>query len=294
MEDRLQKFVRLVEMQSYTKAAQELHISQPALTMAINKLEHELGIDLLIRQNRQLSLTPAGEAAYKAALDHQNITDQLINSIQLITRKRPAVKIGMTDSVAAVLCNVAALDELEAVADVTIVANNSRYLRESVEQRRLDVAFVIDDGVERTSLQQTFAATETLQVVCHAKVLKAAQHELGQGKLHNFVCYDQPSATYRHIITSLKSQGIQPHITLYSTSPEVMLRMVMRGRGVAALPHNITSLQMKEQLVPIMIRGQELKVTRPIVTVQLQNKVLPRQLVMFQKNAIEALRLLGE
>ena len=282
MNDRLQKFARLVEIGSFTKAARELHISQPALTIAVNKLEQELGAELLVRSNRKFELTEAGEAAYRAAREHQVVTDQLQTSLRSIARMRPAVSIGMTDSVAAILCDTAAFEELESAADVTIVVNNSRYLREAVEHRQLDVAYIIDDGAEHAAVQSTAAGTETLLLVCHPDIISQTENNLRQGKLNDFVCYDKPSTTYRHIQTKLHSLHIHPHATLFSTSPDVMLRMVLRGKGTAVLPQ-LSVLQPVEvgELATPLLDNKPVSVSRPVCRVQLPGRTLPACLKQF-------------
>src|SRR5271167_222480 len=55
-------FVTVAEEGQITRAAGRLHVAQPALSQAIAQLEEELGIELLERHARGVTLTPAGEA----------------------------------------------------------------------------------------------------------------------------------------------------------------------------------------------------------------------------------------
>jgi DNA-binding transcriptional LysR family regulator len=282
MDDRLQKFARLTEIGSFTKAAKVLHISQPALSIAVDKLERELGSELLIRGNRKLELTEAGKAAYTTALDHQNATDHLRTELSRIARKRPVVAIGMTDSVAASVCTTEAFDELEQAASVTVVVNNSRYLREAVVQHQLDIALVVDDGAEHPNLVISPSGTEELLLVCHPNLLTQAQAELEEGRLHNFICYDKPSNTYRHIQHALQTAGIKPKISLYSTSPDVMLIQTLRGRGISALPRFMVGPLLEQGK---LIHLEQLIISRPLCTVGLSGKTLPSCLKDFIKAA---------
>ena len=61
-------FVRVVETGSFTSAARDLKIGQPAISKMIAGLEDRLGVRLLIRSTRQLSPTEAGMAFYERAL----------------------------------------------------------------------------------------------------------------------------------------------------------------------------------------------------------------------------------
>lgn len=61
-------FQEVVRCKSFTEAAEECFISQSAISQQIQALEHELGVKLLNRENRKISLTPAGEYFYQKSL----------------------------------------------------------------------------------------------------------------------------------------------------------------------------------------------------------------------------------
>jgi DNA-binding transcriptional LysR family regulator len=271
MDDKLYKFSRLAEIGSYTRAARELHISQPALTIAIQKLEKELGAQLFIRSGRRLKLTPAGKAALQAALEHQDVSTHLRESLNRLARKRPSVVIGMIDSAADKLCSTAAFERLESRADVTLIVNNSRYLREGVERRRIDAALIIDDELEHQGLSKQTIGHEQLRLVCHPDNLEEVVSSLEKGMLRSFISYDKPSTTYRHIQHHFSALGIHTHARLYSTSPPIMLGMVLRGKGCAVLPsHMVEPLIHARQLSGVLDLIQ-----RPITLITTHNKQLP-------------------
>ena len=58
-------FIAVVEAHSFTEASYALEISQSAVSQQIKALEDDLGVPLLVRQNRTFSLTPAGEYFYR-------------------------------------------------------------------------------------------------------------------------------------------------------------------------------------------------------------------------------------
>ena len=64
----IEYFQAVVEENSFTEAAERCHISQSAISQQIQALEAELGVELLQRQHRKFSLTPAGEVFYKRSL----------------------------------------------------------------------------------------------------------------------------------------------------------------------------------------------------------------------------------
>lgn len=291
MEERLQKFVKLVDAGSFTKAAIEMHISQPALTVAIAKLERELGTALLVRGSRPLSLTEAGQVAYRAGEAQAVALDNLRTDLGDLANRRVEAHIGMIDSVAAILsAYTQPLSDLKNVADVSIIVNNSRYLRDAVAERKLDLAVVIN-GDKQTSITEKHIGDELMVLVSSPTMLAAKQAELEQGKLTDFICYDQPSQTYQLVIKGLAEQGIQVETRLQSSSPEVMSRMVVSGSGVAMLPYFIVrGLIVTKNLVVMQRNGTPLTLRRKLNLAMPAGKKQAKVLEHFMSEITEVLQ----
>jgi LysR family transcriptional regulator, benzoate and cis,cis-muconate-responsive activator of ben and cat genes len=91
----LRYFVAVADEGQMTRAAHKLHIAQPALSQAIAQLESELGLGLLERHARGVTLTPAGEAFLpkaRAALDAE--TDAVATAQSLARSVRSAITVG--------------------------------------------------------------------------------------------------------------------------------------------------------------------------------------------------------
>lgn len=260
MDESLQKFIVLVEIGSFTKAANELHISQPALSIAINKLERSLGNQLLVRSGRKLELTTAGRAVYEAALDHQATDRQLGARLAQLARKKPSVIVGAIDSVAATLWTTPAFNQLEQQADVTLTVNNSRYLRDQVQRHSIDFAFIIEDGQEHPGLESKIVGQEQLWLVTHPTNIESVLRNMAEGKLNDFISYDKPSTTYRHIHTFLNEANIHVQTRLYSTSPDIMLQMILGGKGSAILPKTLV----EKYVAAGKLSAAQTDLTRPI------------------------------
>lgn len=95
-------FLALVEHLKFTRAAQELNVSQPTLTVQINQLEEQLGIRLFDRNKRRVELTPAGRNILplmeRLAM---NMDEILLAATDLTYARRGIVKIAALPSVAA-------------------------------------------------------------------------------------------------------------------------------------------------------------------------------------------------
>lgn len=278
MEERLRKFATLVELGSFTKAAESLHVSQPALSTSIKKLERELKESLLMRGSRPLALTPAGEYAYATAKEISVSTSNLTNRLEHLRQQKPNIGIGMIDSVAqAVFGYGAAFAELEQRAHISLIVDNSRNLPLAVRRGELDIAFVVAPstrGVDE-SLIYSPIGREPLVTVCSETELPAIQATLAKGSLSPFISYDRSSNTYRLIAQAYARSQIRLHPTFYSTSPSVIRQLVVVGRGAAVLPY---------LLVADMIRHGELRrltvpglsvIDRPIAWITQPGRELP-------------------
>lgn len=89
----MQTFVRIVEANSFTKAAQTLELPRAALTATLKKLEALLGTQLLQRTTRRLSLTPDGAQYYQQCLEILNAIEAAELSLRGVDAQRPKGKL---------------------------------------------------------------------------------------------------------------------------------------------------------------------------------------------------------
>lgn len=244
MDDRLRKFAAVIDAGSFTTAAAALHISQPALSAAVHKLERELQALLLVRGIRPLQLTPAGEQAYATAKELAVSTDNLRLRLAELAQAGIRLRIGMIDSIAATMfAGATAMTDFGRQVQVSVMVNNSRFLLGAVERDAVDIALVAcQPGPVAPLLAVRRLADEPLVMVCHRSFARLVQRQLRGHTLDRFISYDQQSNTYRLVQEDLQRRGIIAHTGFYSTSPEVMLRLVLlQQQGTAVLPYHMVS-----------------------------------------------------
>lgn len=93
--NQLRYFCTASRCHSITKAAEELYVTQPTVSVAIRDLEIEFGINLFSRKGNQLMLTVEGEALYKKAVYILQYCDELQADCSSTLRVRPPVHIGI-------------------------------------------------------------------------------------------------------------------------------------------------------------------------------------------------------
>ena len=84
--NQLHYFAKLAEVEHYTKAAEELSISQPSLSHAISNLEKELQVPLFERHGRNVTMTKYGEMFLKYVQDSLHILNLGVERIQEAAR----------------------------------------------------------------------------------------------------------------------------------------------------------------------------------------------------------------
>lgn len=244
MEDRLQKFAKLAEVRSFTKAAQALHISQPALTTAIKKLERELRAELIVRNGHTFTLTAAGTTAYKAAKEMAMHTDNLRLTLLEQANEKVPLRVGMIDSIADLLfVHGDYLQDLERQAHLSLTINNSAQLLELLEHDELDIVLITEPARMPRTLTSAPVGKEPLVLVANAANTDL-HNAITSKHIRHFLSYNQNSHTHQLVERYFAQHGIQLEPTFYSTSPEIMLQLVLANRGIAVLPY----LLVKEHL----------------------------------------------
>jgi DNA-binding transcriptional LysR family regulator len=285
MEERLQKFAILVDNGSFTRAAQQLHTSQPALSIAVAKLEQELHVKLIVRGVRPFKLTKAGKIVYETAKKLFITTDNLKFRLAELSHQQLSLTIGMIDSLAYMLfLTDTNLRDLENKAKISVIVNNSRYLLSAVEHDELDIAFVTEQfkPVGR-HIQLQYVAIEPLVLVAHSAQSFAVQEAWNKGRLENFISYDQPSNSYQLIKRMLDQKGIIIVPKFFSTSVEVMLRLVQLQKGVAAIPYVLVKDLIATNKLTLIGQPLPIIIDRRIFSLMRRDKLSNHLLTTFTK-----------
>lgn len=143
----LRYFIKIAECGSFSRAAVELNVAQPALSQHVANIEAELGVRLLSRSTKGIALTECGETLLGHA---EAILRQLDNAARAVRTQADdpsgAVSVGLPSSVSLVMA-VPLLMEVERRFPnilVKVIENHSGYLLEWVKAGRVDIAVVFD------------------------------------------------------------------------------------------------------------------------------------------------------
>jgi LysR family transcriptional regulator, nitrogen assimilation regulatory protein len=144
----LRYFVKVVEAGSFSRAAAEIHVAQPALSQQIGELEERLGFVLLERSSRGVRPTAAGEIVLSEATEILRQLEQLPGLVRSSHGDvEGVVNFGMTVAIAGALAGPAVAACKQALPKVTLKFSDgeSDELQARVEAQTLDMAVVFED-----------------------------------------------------------------------------------------------------------------------------------------------------
>ena len=246
---RLSCFIAVAEELHFGRAAERLHMTQPPLSRQIQQLETELGVQLIDRTTRSVTLTPAGVAFLP---DARRIL-QLAEGAALTVKRVPAgdlgtVVIGFTAASAhAVLPRL--LDSARAnLPDVKLE------LREMVSAVQIEGLMTgeLDLGMARPPLKRPGLVSRPLlheQLVAalpadHPLVGLPRQLTLTDLDGQDVIMYSPVQARYFNelLISTFTIAGASPRYVQYVTQVHTMLVLVRSGLGIALVPASAATL----------------------------------------------------
>ncbi|MDH5369806.1 MAG: LysR family transcriptional regulator, partial [Gammaproteobacteria bacterium] len=118
---RLQVFYTVARLLSFTKAAEELHMTQPAVTFQVRQLEEQFNTRLFDRTHNRISLTEAGSKVYECAERIFEVYSEMDNSVRQLTGDISGVLIlGASSTIAEYMLPVLLGDFKAEHPDVTV------------------------------------------------------------------------------------------------------------------------------------------------------------------------------
>lgn len=240
----LRYLVALADEQSFTRAAAREHIAQPALSQQIQKLEQELGLALVERTTRRVSITDAGNLLVARA---RRILTELESARQELDRVRGVqtghVTVGAMNTMGPVDITLvlARYHERHPAVELTVREGNSDALAEMLRIDALDVAFLsVTERVESHGLALQQILMEELVVVLPHDHPLAGREEIRMIDLagEEFISYREGSRLRELLMGAADEAGFTPRIFLESNESRRIRRLVGRGLGVAILPRS--------------------------------------------------------
>lgn len=239
---RLQVFHAVARLLSFTKAAEVLHMTQPAVTFQIRQLEEQFDTRLFDRAHNRVSLTEAGHMAFEYAEIIFEKYSELENAIREITGNiSGSLTLGSSTTISEYMLPslLGEFNTKNPEVSLRLRVSNTEGIVSMVENNVIDLG-VVEGPVTNKNLLVEVCRKDDLVVVVPPDHELASLDSVSVDKMleHPFICREEGSGTREVIVEHLKAQGVSKHALkscLELGSPEAIKGAIEAGMGVSVL-----------------------------------------------------------
>ena len=252
-------FHEVAKHRSFSKAAEGLFISQPAVTKHIKELERRVGMGLIQRRKGGFSLTEAGKIIFRYShkiSSHLMEMENVLGSLQ--KDRRGLLKIGTTESYSRCLMPrlLSGFQAAHPAFKIALDVGNSDEIERNLLVYKNDLGLI---GLTRTS-----SKLEAIPFLKEPLVLIVSpNHSLAKRKVvslrelegYPFIIRAKGSTTRRIVLQAFKDLEIRPSLLMEAGSSEFIKQWVSEGKGVSVIVKRIVEDEEKRGIiktVPLM------------------------------------------
>lgn len=229
----------VARMQSFSKAAQELSISQPAVSIQVRELENSLGASLLHRMRRELRLTETGEAVFsytQRIFALANEMHRVVQDIQGLHTGRLTIGSSTTPGEYILPWLIGKFRQKYSSIQVSLSISNTQSVIDQIYTHELDVGMA-GSPVNLKGLASFPYVLDRLVIIASPNHPLAEQEEIHMRELrqHDFIMREVGSATRKTAEDLLNAGRVEPRVTMELGSNEAIKRAVAAGLGLGIL-----------------------------------------------------------
>lgn len=241
----LEYFQMAGKLGNITRAAERLHVSQSTVTLAIQRLEEQLGLQLFDRSQKKLILSTEGHVFWERISGILlQLDDAVAEAQQYRDLQKGKLKLGVPSMIGSFLFPelLSAFTAQYPNLQLTILEEGSKILREALERDELDLAIV---NLHQTPPKlDTLAMTRNEFVVClplnHPLATRDAI-EIAALKDEQFIMFKEDAYNRQAVVQACEAKGFTPKILLSSSQVETHKELVAKGLGISFLIDKIAA-----------------------------------------------------
>jgi DNA-binding transcriptional LysR family regulator len=246
-------FHKVAKHKSFSKAAEGLFISQPAVTKHIKELERKVGMGLIRRGRGEFDLTEAGEILFKHTHKISSHLLEIENALGNLKKDHHGVlKIGTTESYSKCLMPklLSEFQTSHPSIKIFLEVGNSEEIEKSLLVYKNDLGLI---GVTKTS-----SKVETIPFLKEPLVLIVSpNHPLTKRKIvslielegYPFIIRAKGSTTRRIVLEAFRDLNIRPSLLIEAGSSEFIKQWVSEGKGVSIIVKRIVEDEEKRGML---------------------------------------------
>jgi len=234
---KLSIFSRVAELGSIQAAATELHIAQPAVSIAVQKLEQELGVQLFNRMGRGIRISSEGQAALQQV---QVILAQVSELEQSIGDRQQLLSGELNLSCPAMLATyflpkpLGQFLNLHPQLRANINQAGTQNIRQQLLKGELDLGIVnLDEDSDHSALELAPLLKEQVVLCTPDRHKWAEKKSISLAQLHGspMVLYEQGYYLREHFNQLCEAQNVVPDVRLQTNFLPLLIRSVKEGMG---------------------------------------------------------------
>ena len=244
-------FISVVKLNSITLAAEELYMSQPAVSLAIKEMEVYYGVRLFDRLSRKIFITDEGRRVYDVALQVVKNVDDLRDEISTGVIQND-LRIGGSMTIGSCYLPQILIDfkkDHQRTSVVSIIDNSSKLI-DLILNHKLDLA-IIEGPIFSDKLKSIVIRNDNLVLIIASNNPLSQKNIISLSDLQdqNFLLRDKDSGT-RKIVDSLFLANniiIEPKIESVSTIS--LIEAVRRNIGISIIPKQFLTIVKKDNII---------------------------------------------
>lgn len=238
----LRSFLVLGQELHFAKAAEKLFITQSALTKQLKQLEAELGVLLLNRTKRQVSLTAAGNYLMDEAEFILNHVDNVVSATKRKAEgEEGEIRIGFVGSAMqnVIPSLLEQMSQKHPAIHASLEELNNKEQISALTHDKLDIAFVRLESVRKGLAHKVvYEDSFSLVVPKFGTVNSENFISLSQFSQEQFILFsnDYSQEYYDNVMSIFEDHGFEPKVSYRSVQANSIFRLVEKGLGVAIVP----------------------------------------------------------
>jgi LysR family transcriptional regulator, transcriptional activator of the cysJI operon len=280
----LQVFLSVSKHLNYTRAGEEINLSQPSVSVRIHQLESELRVKLFEQLGKKVVLTDAGQLLVPYANRVIAAVDDAHHAVdELQGLERGSLRIGASTTPGMYLVPqvVARFKRSHPKIDIHLRIKDTREVEDGVLNNEFDFGFVGGHLAAAEVSAHAWLTDELLLVVSPDHRLrnkKAVRKQDLEGE--SFIVRESGSATRATIVTQLQQANFELETVIEMENPESIKKAVQSGLGIAFISKFAIATELKAKTLTA-IRVRDLTINRELKIVHRKDKHLSRAAVAF-------------
>lgn len=259
----LKNFIKVVDHSSFTKAAEEMYVTQSSLSKSVKRLENQFESQLIIRIKNKIHLTDIGKIVYQQGREIINSVDDLhllINQTKNVENGK--ILLGIPQLIGTLFFPKIAKEYYESHANIKIelYERGAKKLEQILNDGKVDIALIVKTHLTKDDYNFYPFIEDEFYVFLNKNHPLANRTELAISELKNekFVIFSEEFTLHDYIINACKASGFFPNILYKSSQWDLILELTASHDAVTLLPKSIYAKNVNPDIKLIKLKGKPL------------------------------------